>query len=270
MLNAVSPPVVPGAAGLAAATVLVGGISELFQGDLDFGRHVIEALQREDLAAHILVEELHYGAIAVMQRLQDVRPAALILVGAATRDRAPGTLQRRSVHAPAASPAEIQLAVSDAVTGYVAIDLVVEIAAAFDVLPAHTLAVEIEPAYVGSREQLSPQAAALIVPALTLIRREAARVPLLQLAAEIRAAVGDQRLGPAPALDVVHALLGELSSLARDGQWGASFALRDRLRDAIGAGQTPDYLTSEDWALWWALIEELDRLRSVEASDPLD
>lgn len=247
--------------------MLVGGVSELFQGDLDFGRLVVEQLQREDLGSHVLVEELHYGAIAVMQRLQDVRPAALILVGAATRGRAPGTLERRRVVAPTVTTAEVQQAVGDAVTGYVAIDLVVEIAAAFDALPAHTVSVEIEPAFVGSREYLGPQAMGLIEPAMGLIRREAARVPVLQVAAEIRNLTDGKRLGAAPALDILNGLLEELGSVALTGHWGATFALRDRLREAIVAGETPDYMGGEDWALWWVLIEELDRLRRAEAID---
>ncbi|MEP7020466.1 MAG: hypothetical protein ABI808_07435 [Pseudonocardiales bacterium] len=247
--------------------VLVGSVSELFQGDLDFGRHVVERLRLEDLGAHVIVEELHYGAVAVMQRLQDLRPAALVLVGAAKRGRAPGTLERRRIHPPLVSTAEVQLAVGDAVTGYVAIDLVVEIAAAFDAFPALTVSIEIEPVFASSREQLSTEASDLLEPAMALIRREAARVPVLALAGEIGTLLAEDRLGPAPAVDIVRALLSELSSLAEDGQWGATFALADRLRQAIVAGQTGDYMGGEDWALWWVLLEELDRLRAAEAID---
>lgn len=77
--------------------VLVGGVGQLYQGDLDLGRHAIEALAGEDLGRGVRVEDLHYGAVAVVQRLQELRPAALILVGAAQRGRAPGSVHRRSI-----------------------------------------------------------------------------------------------------------------------------------------------------------------------------
>ncbi len=67
-----------------AISVLVGGVGELYQGDLDVGRQVIEGLAGEDLGAHVAVEDLHYGAVAVAQRLDEVQPSTLVLVGAAT------------------------------------------------------------------------------------------------------------------------------------------------------------------------------------------
>ena len=66
-------------------TVLVGGVSELFQGDLDLGRLAVARLLDEDLGPGVLVEDLHYGAVAVAQRLEEVRPDTLVLVGAVRR-----------------------------------------------------------------------------------------------------------------------------------------------------------------------------------------
>ena len=62
--------------------ILVGGVGELYQGDLDLGRRAVERLGTEDLGPGVLVEELHYGAVAVAQRLEDLRPDLLILIGA--------------------------------------------------------------------------------------------------------------------------------------------------------------------------------------------
>ncbi len=252
------PPAVP-------LPLLVGGVSELFQRDLDLGRLAIERLQTEDLGPGVLVEELHYGAVAVAQRLEDLRPAVLVLISAVRRGRAPGTVERRRLDSPELAPADAQAAVGDAVTGYVHPDLVVDIAAALEVLPARTVAVEVEPAVTGPGEGLSGPAAAGLELALDLVRAEIRCAPLLALAAELRLLVTEGRLEESTALSALHELLAELERLDRDGRWGRTFALRDRMRLGIARDASSEGMDHRDWGLWWALIEELDRLEAVEA-----
>lgn len=152
--------------------LLVGGVAELWQGDLDLGRRAVDELAAEDFGTGVLVEELSYGAVAVAQRLEDLRPAALVLVGAAARGRPPGTVERRELpHAPL-PPAEAQLAVGDAVTGYVSIDLVVQVAEALGALPPEVVAIEVEPGSIEPSEQLTPLAEAGLAQALELVRAE--------------------------------------------------------------------------------------------------
>jgi hydrogenase maturation protease len=245
-------------------TVLVGGVSELFQGDLDLGRLAVERLRGRSLGPDVLVEDLHYGAVAVAQRLQELGPEALVLVAAVRRDRTPGTVTRTRVVAPVADPARIQAAVGDAVTGYVHVDLVVEVAAALGALPSRTVAIEVEPERAGPGEGLSPAATAGLETALDVVRAELSRLPLLRLADELRPLVMGPRLAPSPALTAVHRLLDELDRVDRDSGWGATFALRDRLRLAIAADAASEGMDHRDWGLWWALVEELDRLQALE------
>jgi hypothetical protein len=247
-------------------TVLVGGVSELYQSDLDLGRLAAERLRAEDLGRGVLVEDLHYGAVAVVQRLQDVRPDALVLVAAVARGRPVGTVERRRIDAVAVEPVSFQGAIADAVTGYVHVDLIVEVASGFDALPSRTVSVEVEPERVGSGEGLSPTAAAGLEDALDLVRAEVRRVPLLRLVDDLRPLGAREQLEDSPALSALRALLPELAQLDRDGRWGRTFALRDRLRLAIAEGASSDGMDAQDWALWWALVEELDRLESVEAT----
>ena len=249
-------------------TAFVGGVSELFQGDLDLGRLAVARLLDEDLGPGVLVEDLHYGAVAVAQRLEEVRPDTLVLVGAVRRGRAPGTVERRRIDPPDLSPDDLQAAVGDAVVGYVHVDLVVDVAAGLQVLPPRTVAVEVEPEVVGPGEGLSAPAAAGLATALALVRDEVRRAPLLRLTAELRPLVGRDRLEDSGALRAVRGLLEELVRLDRDGRWGAAFALRDRLRLAIAAGEIGEGMDHRDWGLWWALVEELDRLEAVEAVAP--
>ncbi len=247
-------------------SVLVGGVSQLYQGDLDLGRVAVQRLEGEDLGHNVTVEDLHYGGVAVAQRLQDLRPDTLVLVGAAARGRPPGTVERRRILEVTASPAELQEAVAGSITGYVGIDLVLEVAAGFDVLPARTIAIEVEPALTDPSDQLSAQAETALDEALDLVRAEVRRGPLLELVPMIREALADGHVGPSPALDATDALLGELEILDREGRWGGTFRERDRLRLRIGMGETSEGMTHEDWGLWWALIEELDRLQQLEVA----
>lgn len=120
----------------------------------------------------MLVEELHYGAVAVAQRLEDLRPDLLILVGAVVSGRPPGTVERRVVEQAPRDAAEVQRAVGDAVTGYVGIDLVLEVAAGLGALPERAIAIEIEPASVEPSEHLSMEGVAALERALKLVREE--------------------------------------------------------------------------------------------------
>ena len=243
-------------------TVLVGGVYELYQGDLDLGRVAVSRLGEEDLGKDVLVEELSYGAVAVAQRLEDLRPRALVLVGATERGRPPASVERRRHEATARPSEEVQVAVGEAVVGYVSIDLVLEVAEGFGALPKRTVVVEAEPASSEPAEELSEPAKESLERALELVREEVRRVPVLELSDELRELTGaEARTGAERALS---ALLRELESVDREGRWGKTFTLRERLRQAIAKGDTPEGMTALDWGLWWSLIEELDRLQPPE------
>ena len=158
--------------GIIDADILIGGVAELWQGDLDLGRRAVAVLAAEELGPGILVEELSYGAVAVAQRLEELRPRTLVLVGAAERGREPGAVERREPPPEPLPVAEAQLAVGDAVTGYVSIDLVVQVAQALGALPPHVVAIEVEPASTEPSEALTPEAEAGLARALELVRAE--------------------------------------------------------------------------------------------------
>jgi hydrogenase maturation protease len=248
--------------------VLVGGVGELWQGDLDLGRVAAERLATEDLGPGVAVEELHYGAVAVAQRLEELDPEALVLVTAIARGRRPGAVERRRVAGLAPPPEQVQVGIGQAVTGYVDVDLLLLVAAGLGALPDRTVVVEVEPAETGLSTELSARAAAGLEQALALVRSEVRRLPLLGLADELRAALADGHVEPSPALDALHGLLQALDGLDRDGRWGAAFRYRNRLRLAVAEGTAGDGMGTEDWALWWTLVEELDRLEAVEAVEP--
>jgi hydrogenase maturation protease len=156
--------------------VVVGGVGQLWQGDLDLGRRAVEQLAAEDLGPAVAVEDLCYGAVHVSWRIDELAPAALIVVGAQARGRAPGSVHRRVVAPFAVPAAEARHAVAEALTGYLGVDLLVEVLAAFDALPAHTVVVEVEPQTCYPSHELSPVCEAALGEALSLVRAELRRL----------------------------------------------------------------------------------------------
>lgn len=244
--------------------VLVGGVGQLFQGDLDVGRLAVEQLS--DLAGDgVVVEDLHYGAVAVTQLLEDLRPGTLLLVGACERGRTPGTVERRYVDPPQLSSKEAQQAVEESITGYVSVELVVEVAAALGALPDRAVTLELEPAATDPSDELSAAAREALPQLCQLVRAEVRRVPLLDLAEEMRGQRKEADLEASAGVEALDALLAELRVLEREGRWGRVFAERDRLRACVRSGDIGEGASKLDWAQWWTLIELLDREQGAAA-----
>lgn len=246
--------------------VLVGAISQLYQGDHDLGRVGAEILQDEDLGPDVLVEDFYYGAVAVAQRLQEVRPRRLILFGTREAGRPPGTVERRRLDGTETDPEIVQRSVEDAVVGYVDLGIALDVVAGLGALPPRTVVIEVEPARTEPSEELSDEARKALELVLQLVRLEIRRAPLFDLADRIRHELGERRVEHSDALAVLEELLSVISGCETTGVWGATFTLRDRLRFALAAGETSEGMTHLDWGLWWGLIEELDRLQSAEGA----
>jgi len=124
----------------------------------------------------------------------------------------------------------------------------------------------VEPEHAGPGEGLTKTASAGLDRAVDLVRTELRRTPLLDLAADLRdLTVGADRLEPSRGLTTMTEILGELELLEREGRWGRTFSLRDHLRLAFAGGHVSEGMDHQDWGLWWALIEELDRLEAAES-----
>lgn len=238
--------------------VVVGGVSQLYQGDLDLGRRVAERLGATETRPWVSVEDFHYGAVAVAQRLQDLAPEALVLVGAEAAGQAPGAISRRRVTATSPGSAAAG-AVGDAVTGFVTIDLLIEVCAALGALPPRVVSFVVEPESVWPAAEMSDTAEEALGKVLDAVNREIELTPVYELAQRLGRQLEDEgRLQPSAALDVARRLVAALAECERSGELGPVLALRDELRVRISAGQTGEGMDHLDWVLWWALIEGLD------------
>lgn len=156
--------------------LLVGGVGQLLQGDLDLGRLAAEQLEREINHPGVVVEDLSYGAIQVAHRLEELRPGAMVLIGAVERGRAPGSMVTRRIEHRTITPEQFQAAVVDMGTGYVGVDLLLDVAEGLGVLPDDTVVIEVEPAETWPSGELTPHAASGLALALQAAWAEIDRV----------------------------------------------------------------------------------------------
>ena len=137
---------------------LVGGVGYRFLRDFSLGPVLADELAREAWPPEVAVEDLGYGPVAIVQRLQEARPPfrRLVLVGAARRGRAPGAVTAYLWDRSLPDTEEIQARVSEAVTGVVDLDNLVVVAGALGGAPAEVVVVEVEPDVEEHGETFTP------------------------------------------------------------------------------------------------------------------
>lgn len=140
------------------ASTLVAGVGYSYLRDGSVGPRLIAELVREPWPSHVTVEDLSYGPIAVMQRLQDASPPfeRLVLVSAVRRGRPAGTVAVSHWSRRLPDAAEVQARVAEAVTGVISLDNLLIVAGFFDALPADVVVIEVEPEDEGWGEGFSP------------------------------------------------------------------------------------------------------------------
>ena len=137
--------------------ILIGGVGYSYLRDGSVGPLVVAELAREAWPDGVLVEDLSYGPIAVLQRLQEADPPfdRLVLVAAVRRGRAPGTVTAYRWDHRLPDAAEIQARVAEAVTGVISLDNLLVVVGFFTALPRDVAVLEVEPEDEGWGEGLS-------------------------------------------------------------------------------------------------------------------
>ena len=121
---------------------LVGGFGRPGMRDLDFGRQVIECLEQLDWPGDVVVEDLSCSAPLVLHRLQELRPAKVVLVGAVARDfDPPATIRRYTVDLAPPAPDELCRSVEESAMGLVYLDHTLAMARHWGGLPADTVVI---------------------------------------------------------------------------------------------------------------------------------
>ena len=130
----------------AGARVLVGGVGYSCLGDLSAGPILIERLRERAWPPGVVVEDLSYGPIDVLFKLQASPPfRAGIFISAVARGREPGSLQRVAWSAAPLAPDELQARIAEAITGVISLENLLHILGHFGALPGEVVVFEIEP-----------------------------------------------------------------------------------------------------------------------------
>lgn len=156
--------------------VLVGGIGYRNLSDHSVGVMVVDELSQRAWPDNVLVEDVSYGPVAVAQRLDDEprdrRIERIIAVSAVSRgDRLPGTISAYRWDQVLPPPDVVQQAVTEAVTGVIAMDNTLIVCRQFGALPDDAIVVEVEPLLEQSGETFSPAIAEIVGELRDLVTR---------------------------------------------------------------------------------------------------
>lgn len=151
---------------------LVGGLGYRNLRDHSLGVVVSDRLAELEWPEGVLVEDVSYNPIAVVQRLQDQPVDRVLLVAAIERPgRAPGTIEAYRWDGALPDAERIQAAVAEAVTGVILLDNTLVVGRHFGGLPEEVLVVEVEPAIHEFGDDFSPAVAAAFDRVCELVTR---------------------------------------------------------------------------------------------------
>lgn len=155
--------------------VLVSGIGYSNLGDMSFGRVVFSTLAEMDWPDHVHVEDLNYGPIMIYQSLEasPIKYDKVVLVGAAKRERKPGTLEVYRWNGKLPKESEIQARIEEAITGVIDLDNLLIVCKHFGVLPDDVRIVEVEPQTEEWGLEFSPVVAARVTEAIEAVKEQA-------------------------------------------------------------------------------------------------
>ena len=131
--------------------VIIAGVGYRNLRDHSIGVEVADRLEATSWAGDVVVEDLSYNPIAVVQRLEDEPPGQrfqrAVVVGAVERDGRPlGTVIAYRWDGVLPVTDEIHRAVTEAVTGVISLDNTLVVTRHFGALPDDVVVVEVEPA----------------------------------------------------------------------------------------------------------------------------
>ena len=115
--------------------------------DLDFGRRFVDYAAVLDWPTDVVVEDLSSAPHLVLHRLQELRPATVVLVGSVERGGAtPGSVRHYRLDQAAPRPADVHRGLSEGLAGASDLGHTLTVLQHWGELPADTVVVEVEPA----------------------------------------------------------------------------------------------------------------------------
>ncbi|MEJ7848252.1 MAG: hypothetical protein WKF92_09210 [Pyrinomonadaceae bacterium] len=127
---------------------LIAGVGHPNLKDLSFGQVLLPHLEKQKWAENFDLENLSFGAIAVLQWFQDFpdKYDKVVFISAAEREgRVPGTLDIYDWDFASLDEAVVQECVAESVTGIISLDNLMMILQYFKALPPEVVVLDLEP-----------------------------------------------------------------------------------------------------------------------------
>jgi hydrogenase maturation protease len=155
-----------------AKRVFIGGVGYTNLRDLSMGPVVVPELQRLDWPAGVEIDDLSPGGpIAAVHRFREAAPYdRVVLFGAVGRGRQPGQVYRYRWDGSLPDHEEIQLRVTEAVTGVISLDNLLVIGGYFGIWPSDMVVVEVEPHDEGWGPTFSEPVQAALAPLIKAVQ----------------------------------------------------------------------------------------------------
>lgn len=156
--------------------VLIAGVGHPNLKDLSFGQVLLPFLEKQKWTENFDLENLSFGAIAVLQWFQDFpdKYDRVVFVSAAEREgRAPGTLDVYQWDFPPLDEAAVQESVGESVTGIISLDNLMMILQYFKALPPEVVVLDLEPVDSEIGFECSPEITARFDEFSVIIREKA-------------------------------------------------------------------------------------------------
>ncbi len=151
---------------------LVGGLGMPGLRDLDFGRQVVRYLEHLEWPGGVVVEDLSYAAHLVLHRVQELRPAKVVLISAVARGEPPGSLRCYRLNLAPPSPEDVHEGLAVAGGGMADLDHTLAVVRHWGGFPPDTTVIEVEPADCSFGPGFSEELGECIEPILAMVREE--------------------------------------------------------------------------------------------------
>ncbi len=152
---------------------LVGGIGLPWLRDLDFGTQFVRRVEDMAWPDDVVLEDLSYAAHRVLHRLEELRPAKVVLVGAFPRDvDPPGTVRRYELDLTPPDGAEVHERLTEAIGGVIDLDHTLAVVRYWHGFPEGTVVIEVEPADMAFGLGFSDPVEVAVGEVLDLVRYE--------------------------------------------------------------------------------------------------
>jgi hydrogenase maturation protease len=162
----------------AGGPVLVGGIGLPWLRDLDFGTQFIRRVEGLDWPEHVMVEDLSFAAHRALDRLREIEPSRVVLVGCMPREvDPPATIRRYKLDLTPPPDEEVHERMGEAAGGIIDLDHTLAVCRYWKGFPEDTVVIEIEPGDRSFGLGFSAEVEAVVDTVLAMVQEEVAKPP---------------------------------------------------------------------------------------------